>query len=121
MNWYVAVMRRSFDFSGRANRREYWWFVGLVTLFSIVVGAIFEIISPDASTIVSGLFSLVHLVPSLSVGARRLHDTGRSGWWQALGLVPLIGFLVLLVLMLLKGNEGSNRFGEPPASTPADL
>lgn len=120
MNWYVAVMRRSFDFSGRAPRSEYWWFVGLMLLFSIVVSAVFEIVSSDASALASALFSLVHLVPSLAVGARRLHDTGRTGWWQLVGFVPLIGFVALLVLMVLKGEEGANRFGDPPSPVPAD-
>ncbi len=79
------------DFSGRASRSEYWWFA----LFIIVV----SLVTSMFSNLVSGLFSLATLLPSIAAAARRLHDTNRSGWWQLIVLVPVVGLVVLLVFL----------------------
>ncbi len=79
------------DFEGRATRPEYWWFF----LFILLVGAATSHLSP----VLSSLFYLAMLLPSLAAGARRLHDTNRSGWWQLIGLVPFVGFIVLIYMM----------------------
>ena len=60
------------------------------------------------------LYALVVVIPSLAVGIRRLHDTGRSGWWLLIGFIPLIGSIILLVLFATAGEPGSNRYGPPP-------
>ena len=80
------------DFTGRASRSEYWWFM----LFLFLVSAGTSMISQ----VVSGLFSLATLVPSLAAGARRLHDTNRSGWLQLLWIVPLIGWIIVIVFLV---------------------
>jgi len=77
------------DFTGRASRPEYWWFFLFILLGSLAT----SIISP----MLSGLFSLVTLLPALAASTRRLHDTNRSGWWQLIAFVPVIGFIVILV------------------------
>ena len=77
------------DFNGVASRSEFWWFI----LFVFIVAVVLNLISPTLANIVS----LAFLLPQLAVGARRLHDTGRSGWWQLLLLLPLIGLIVLIV------------------------
>jgi uncharacterized membrane protein YhaH (DUF805 family) len=64
--------------------------------------------------ILGGLFALAMLIPSISVGVRRLHDTDRSGWWLLLGLIPVIGAIVLIVFYLLDSQPGENRFGPNP-------
>ncbi|MFY8041399.1 MAG: DUF805 domain-containing protein [Rhodoferax sp.] len=79
------------DFSGRATRSEYWWFF----LFTVLVSIALSMISP----LISGLFSLGTLLPSIAAAARRLHDTGRSGWWQLIVLVPLVGIIVIIVFL----------------------
>jgi uncharacterized membrane protein YhaH (DUF805 family) len=79
------------DFSGRATRSEYWWFF----LFTVLVSIALSMISP----LISGLFSLGTLLPSIAAAARRLHDTGRSGWWQLIVLVPLVGLIVIIVFL----------------------
>ncbi|WP_027467485.1 DUF805 domain-containing protein [Deefgea rivuli] len=89
------------DFKGRAIRSEYWWFALFTFLVSIALGMFSEV--------ASGLFSLATLLPSLAVGARRLHDTNRSGWWQLIGLVPVIGWIVLIYWFAQEGH-GQNRF-----------
>ena len=84
------------DFTGRAGRPEYWWFM----LFIVLAGAAAGIISHYASA----LFYLATLLPSVAAATRRLHDTGRSGWWQLIGLVPILGWIVLLVFLTQEGK-----------------
>jgi uncharacterized membrane protein YhaH (DUF805 family) len=79
------------DFSGRASRSEYWWFI----LFYFLASAACSIISQT----LGGLFGLAVLLPSLAAASRRLHDTNRSGWWQLIVLLPLIGMIVLIVFL----------------------
>jgi uncharacterized membrane protein YhaH (DUF805 family) len=85
------------DFNGRASRSEYWWFV----LFLVLAGLATSMINP----IVSGLFTLGTLLPSTAAATRRLHDTGRSGWWQLIVLVPLIGLIVILVFLAQESKD----------------
>ncbi|HEY8353780.1 MAG TPA: DUF805 domain-containing protein [Methylophilaceae bacterium] len=93
------------DFSGRARRSEFWWFFLFYFVGNIVLGSI--------SSVLGLLFVLATIVPGLAVGARRLHDTNRSGWWQLIGLIPLIGFIVLIVLFAQEGQSGDNQYGPP--------
>jgi uncharacterized membrane protein YhaH (DUF805 family) len=79
------------DFTGRATRSEYWWFVLFLFLGNLATGAI--------SPVVSFLFVIGTLLPTIAAATRRLHDTGRSGWWQLIPLVPIIGFIVLIVFL----------------------
>jgi uncharacterized membrane protein YhaH (DUF805 family) len=88
------------DFSGKASRSEYWWFV----LFILLVSMAASVISPK----LSALFTLATLLPSIAIAARRLHDTNRSGWWQLIVLVPLIGFIVLLVFLAQESTQGDD-------------
>jgi uncharacterized membrane protein YhaH (DUF805 family) len=90
------------NFNGRASRSEYWWWVLFVILVSAATGMVSEMLS--------GIFSLAILLPYLAVGARRLHDTDRSGWFLLLNLIPLIGWIILLVFFIQEGKE-PNRFG----------
>jgi len=92
------------DFNGRAVRSEYWWFV----LFSCIVSTVLHFI--NQSGLLAGLFSLIILLPSLGVAARRLHDTNRSAWFLLLNLIPIIGWVILIVWYIQKGDEGSNRY-----------
>jgi uncharacterized membrane protein YhaH (DUF805 family) len=108
------------DFNGRASRSEYWWFYLAMFLYGLVVGVVAAMLGiggedgPDVAILVA---LLPFLIPIYAAGARRLHDTGLSGWWQLVGFVPVVGFIALLVLMARAGQPGSNRFGEPPVDT----
>jgi uncharacterized membrane protein YhaH (DUF805 family) len=95
------------DFNGRAKRPEFWWFVLFIFLVSVALGIVSEM--------VSGIFGLATLVPSLAAGARRLHDTNRSGWWQLIGIIPVIGWIVLIVFMAQEGESADNQFGATPS------
>jgi len=105
------------DFTGRARRAEYWWFAVAVTLVTVVL-TIVDIIAFDGLAedigVFSTVFGLATMIPSFAVGARRLHDINRSGWWQLLWLVPIIGWVVLIYFLVRIGNAGDNQFGADP-------
>ena len=107
MKWYLAVLKKYAEFNGRAGREEFWMFV----LINFLVSLILSIIRP-----LGLIYGLAVLVPSLAVGARRLHDTGRSGWFQLLVLIPLIGPIVLIVFAAQDGQPGDNQYGSNPKS-----
>ncbi|GAC1562808.1 MAG: DUF805 domain-containing protein [Vulcanimicrobiaceae bacterium] len=121
---YVSVLRSFANFTGRAGRREYWSFV-LVNLLIVLAAEIpiyvldllfgWNVLSMLLGIAV-GIFALVTLVPSIAALVRRLHDTGRTGWWVLVALVPVIGGLALLVLSVLEGTPGPNRYGPDPKS-----
>ena len=93
------------DFSGRARRSEYWWF----TLFNIIVGSVIGAIAPESSWI----WTLIVLVPGTALVVRRLHDVGRSGWFYLWILVPLAGYIIMLI-QLLKDSAPDNQWGPNP-------
>jgi uncharacterized membrane protein YhaH (DUF805 family) len=125
MDWYLIVLKQYLVFEGRARRKEYWFFI----LFNILIGIGLAIIdnmtgtlNPETGTgLLSGIYSLAVLIPTIAVAIRRLHDTDRSGWWLLLAFVPLIGGLVLLVFFVLDGTPGSNRFGPSPKGLASDV
>ena len=118
IDWATRPLKKYADFTGRAPRAEYWWFVLLYMVGFVVATIIDSVLGLDAMALTYGpvtiLFALAILVPSLAVGARRLHDTDRSGWWLLIGLIPLIGAIVLLVFFVAEGTRGSNQYGEDP-------
>ena len=139
--WYGigfgAAVKRFFKkyatFNGRASRGEYWW----VTLFNVLVAVVLNAfmlpglisastaastgVAPElgagyyAATGLASLWSLVILVPSIAVAVRRLHDTGRSGWFYLLGLIPLVGPIILIVFFASATSSTAERYGPPSA------
>ena len=110
MEWYLSVLKNYVGFSGRARRKEYWMFFLHNTIISIVLTVFAGKINFPALSVI---YSLAVLLPSLAVGARRLHDTGRSGWWLLLGLIPLIGTIILLIF-LVQDSHDENEYGVNP-------
>ncbi|MGM9428083.1 DUF805 domain-containing protein [Hydrogenophaga sp. MI9] len=111
MNFVDAVklcFTKYVGFEGRASRSEYWWWVLFIIVVSIVLGAV-------RAGMLGNLFSLATLLPSLAVGARRLHDIGKSGWWQLVALIPLIGW-ILLIYWAVQPSEGDNAHGPAPSN-----
>ena len=109
MNFVDAVktcFTKYVGFEGRATRSEYWWWV----LFIFAVAIVMAVLNLG---MIGNLFSLATLLPSIAVGARRLHDIGKSGWWQLIALIPLIGWLVL-IYWAVQPSEGDNAFGPAP-------
>ena len=99
------------NFSDRASRSEYWYWVLFVVLAEIVTSIIDYAIGYEVTT---SLFGLAVLLPGISVAIRRLHDLDRSGWWVFLVCIPLIGAIVLIIWYCSRGTEGPNRFGPDP-------
>jgi uncharacterized membrane protein YhaH (DUF805 family) len=117
VNWYLAVLKNYAGFSGRARRTEYWMFF----LFNVIITIVLNVIGAAIQqvSILGAIYGLAVLIPGLAVGVRRLHDTGRSGWWLLIGLVPLIGAIVLIVFMATDGEPGDNAYGPNPKLAPA--
>lgn len=116
MNWYLAVLKNYAGFSGRARRKEYWMFVLFNFLVAVVLAGIGMAIE---TTILSAVYSLAVLIPSLAVGVRRLHDTGRSGWWLLLVFIPFVGAIILIVFFAGEGETAPNKYGANPKLAPA--
>jgi uncharacterized membrane protein YhaH (DUF805 family) len=116
MSWFFVALRKYAVFSGRARRKEYWFFTLFYFLVLLLLGVVSELAGPgaeDALIFLAGAFFLALFLPALAVTVRRLHDVGRSGWWILLGLVPL-GDIVLLIFTLLPSQPGQNRYGGNP-------
>ena len=112
-----TVLSKYADFTGRARRSEYWWFVLFTVLVGFAASIIDSILGTRNSTgtgLVAGLANLALLLPSLAVGARRLHDTGRSGWWLLLIFAILIGWIILIVWYCQDSDAGDNQYGPSP-------
>ena len=117
MDWYMKVIKNYVGFSGRARRKEYWMFTLFNLIAAILIAVIDNVLGTTTATgigMLGLLYALAILLPGLAVSVRRLHDTGRSGWWLLIALVPLLGAIVLLVFMVLDGNRGSNEYGPDP-------
>lgn len=119
-----TVLSKYATFQGRAPRSEFWWWVLAIFLLLLVTrlidGALvapslgFSAFAPEAGQPLSFLVALGVIVPNIAVGVRRLHDTGRSGWWILIGLIPLIGTLILLYFYIQPSEQGDNAYGPAP-------
>ena len=118
MNWFITALKKYAVFSGRSRRSEYWYFILFYLIIYIALSFIDGVTGTfDAKSgigLLTAIFSLALLIPSLAVSVRRLHDTDRSGWWLLIGLVPLIGAIVLIVFFVQDSGAGTNRFGPNP-------
>ena len=102
------------NFSGRACRSEYWYWILFIIIADIVAAIIDQTLGIQ---LVTGLFGLVTIIPNIAIAIRRLHDLDRTGWWILLGFIPLIGWIILLIWYVTKGTDGPNRFGPDPLAT----
>lgn len=120
-----ALMHNYANFNGRASRSEYWWFFlfgFLAVIPAMILDGLTGIVLIDAGAGISYgpfyvLTGLGFLLPGISVMVRRLHDSGRSGWWYFIGLVPCVGFIILLVFLVQDGQPHPNDYGEVPTNT----
>ena len=119
-----TIKKRYAKFDGRASRSEFWYFTLFYLILSIILGSIDTfVINPmlgvDPTRVSQGGFlqmivALGLLIPSIAIAIRRLHDTGKSGWWLLIALIPIVGALVLLYFYILDSQRGINRFGMNP-------
>jgi uncharacterized membrane protein YhaH (DUF805 family) len=104
------------DFTGRARRSEYWYWL----LFIVVVDIVTSIIDAAIGTnILSYLGTLALLVPSIAVGVRRLHDLGKSGWYLLIGIIPIVGWIIVIVWAATEGSPEANEYGPSPKAQTA--
>lgn len=112
MEWYLKVLKNYVGFQGRARRKEYWMFV----LFNLIIGLVLGFVEGmlNLSQVLSTIYTIAVFLPSLAVGVRRLHDTGRSGLWLLISFIPLIGLIVLLVFFCEDSKDNENQYGPNP-------
>ena len=119
MNYFIDCLTKKYAcFSGRARRQEYWLFFLFNFIAAFVVGFIggflASVTGVDAFAFLGAIYNLAVLIPSFAVFCRRMHDTGRSGWWWLIGLIPFVGGIVLLVFCCLDSQPGENQYGPNP-------
>ena len=114
MEWYLKVVRDNYaNFSGRARRKEYWMFC----LINVIVAMVFGFIDgltgmydeESGQGVISGVYQLAVLIPTIAVGVRRMHDVGKSGWFL---LIPIYNF----ILAVTDGESEENKYGPSPKS-----
>ena len=119
MNYFIDCLTKKYAcFSGRARRQEYWLFFLFNLIASIIINVIGGVLAGatgvDAFAFLGAIYNLAVLIPSFAVFCRRMHDTGRSGWWWLIGLIPFVGWIVLLVFCCLDSQPGENKYGPNP-------
>lgn len=124
MHWLINPIRNHYaDLKGRAPRREYWMFMLMYIVLTVVVGFLIAIsalflhegiVITLAILLIIGMLALI--IPSVAIQVRRLHDIGYSGWWYLIGFVPYIGGVVILVMSALPSEAGANQYGPNPYS-----
>jgi len=118
MNWYLEALKKYAVFSGRSRRKEYWYFFLFNSIFYLILLIIDTLTGTYNQENGMGLLTMIYfiavLLPSLGLSVRRLHDTNRRGWWILLSLIPIIGAIVLLIFMVQDSTPGENRFGSNP-------
>lgn len=123
IDWYLKVMRDNYaNFSGRARRSEYWYFVLcqiIIFIPLLAVSVVFE--DEDFGFIPFGLYAVVSIIPYFAVLVRRLHDSGKSGWYYFVRIIPLVGPIWLLVLLCTDGDNGTNQYGNDPKNFYDDI
>lgn len=118
MKYYIQALKNYAVFNGRARRSEYWFFA----LFNVIALVLAAILDNLLGTAIEGvgygafyiIYSLAVILPSLGLLIRRLHDTGRSGFWIFIGLIPLVGGIVLLVFLVQDSQPDENEYGQNP-------
>jgi uncharacterized membrane protein YhaH (DUF805 family) len=123
MNWYLEVLRKYAVFSGRSRRKEYWFFVLIDTIvytFLSIVDIVSDIIiygewsSETSVGFATIIYVLLTIIPRIALMVRRLHDTGKSGFWLFSLIIPPIGIIILFIFSVLDSDHGDNKYGQNP-------
>lgn len=118
MNWYLEVLRKYASFSGRARRKEYWMFVLINLVITLVLASSSSVLGV-IGLILYGVYVIGTLVPNIAVTVRRLQDQDKEWPWIFVSLIPFIGGIWMLVLLAKEGSQGENRFGLDPKANSA--
>lgn len=117
MKYFLYCLKHCVDFDGRAPRAEFWYFVLFNFIIGLVMIGVGYVIGIDNQ--LGSLYSLLVFLPALAVSVRRLHDTGKSGLFVLLGLIPLVGALILIYFYAQASQPGDNQYGDNPKDHPA--
>ncbi|MBK5931727.1 DUF805 domain-containing protein [Halochromatium salexigens] len=124
MNWYLEVLRKYTVFTGRSRRKEYWYYFlinFLIITALLIIDDMLGTLDPEAGMgLLSGLYALAVLLPGLAVAVRRLHDTGRTGWWVLIALIPIVGPIILIFFLIQESVDGANQYGPNPKAANKD-
>jgi uncharacterized membrane protein YhaH (DUF805 family) len=112
VDYFIGNIKKYAAFTGRARRKEYWMYSLFYTIFYVLLMVIDAVLGTG---VLSGIYALALLIPCISIATRRLHDTGRSGWWQLIVLIPIVGAIILLVF-LVQDSHAANSYGQNPKS-----
>jgi len=125
MKWWIQSLKKSFDWSGRASRTEFLMFwllsflfylvcLGIIGILLIAERMVSQLSGIEFISIIPFFAWLLLIAPSTTLGIRRLHDIGKSGWYLFIGVIPVIGAIMLLIWSLKKGDKGENQYGPQP-------
>lgn len=112
ISYFTLAFKKYAEFHGRSTRSEYWYFYLCYMIIFIVLWLLS--FAEKSLGIVSTLFALATLIPSIAVAVRRMHDIGKSGWNYLWNLLPIIGTIYFIVLLCTKSQEGDNKYGPNP-------
>ena len=115
MEFFIRAYKNYANFSDRDTRQQYWMFYLFYMIFALVLGFVDGLIGTGG--LLGGVFVFVSIIPTITMATRRLHDIGKSGWWQLIILIPIIGAIILLVFLIKQGNFGDNKFGVDPRNS----
>jgi len=106
------------DFTGRASRPEFWWWVLAIWVLNLIVSLVTGGVRGGSGFLwfIGWIISIILTLATIAVGCRRLHDTGKSGWLQLLWLIPCVGFIILIIFWVQPGTAGDNQYGSAPAA-----
>lgn len=118
MNWYLEVLRKYTVFTGRARRKEYWYYFLInfliITVLLLIDNMLGTLDHEVGMGLLSGIYALAVLIPGIAVAVRRLHDTDRTGWWVLIALIPIVGPIILIFFLIQDSTADGNRFGPNP-------
>ena len=112
MNWYISVLKKYTVFNGRATRPEYWYFILINLAISFVLAFIDKNIGNGG--LIYTIYSLAVFLPSIAVTARRLHDIDKTGWWQLLFFIPIVGLIIMIIFLAQDSKPYENKYGPNP-------
>jgi len=119
MSWFIDPIKNHYaDFSGRVSRKTYWMFFLTYIILAVVISVIEALMGTN---FIGLIFAFALLVPAIAIGARRLHDTGLSGWWQLINFIPLLGAIILIIMLVRKSEAADNKYGPNPNGAVAPL
>lgn len=115
-----ALVENYCNFRGRSSRSQYWWYILFVSILNNVVSFSDRLVGTDIAVVIMAVVSLALFLPGLGVAVRRLHDIGKSGWWVLLGIIPIIGWIILLVWYCRESEMEENQYGPVPCTITDD-